>query len=144
MITSINEYRSINEVRLPHGYFKITGTFNLDDGTGWDIIFNKDNIVEIDTENKKVKRWSRLFNSTTNANNGDWTSTDFSYNKLMLPDFYKEFKVNSIKLSAEETPEFVKNKVKTQEFTTTVKRFNNKATQSGLTDDTKVKVIVIK
>lgn len=136
MITSINEFAQyINEVRLPQGYFKVINTFTLPD-TRWDVMFNKDNIVEIDTVGKSVKKWT---NST-----GDWTFKEYPYLDLMQPHLYKLFKDNTVKLAPEETPELTPKHAKDiTQFTTTVKRFNKKAAELGLEDSDKIKVIIL-
>lgn len=148
MITSINEFRKqimINEVRLPQGYFKVVNTFSLPDGE-WDQMFNPGNIIEIDTVGKTIKNWAQLVNNTTMSKSGKWQAEPFSYNKLMLPEFYNLFKINTKRLSAEETPSFAKKdktKEEIQQFTTTVKRFNTKALEFGLEDADKVKVTIL-
>lgn len=144
MITSINEFNQyINEVRLPHGYFKVKNTFSLPHGK-WDVMFNRDNIIEIDTENKTVKIWSRIFNNTSGSNkSGNWKSKDYPYLDLMQPDLYKSFKENSIRLAPEETPSFVVKNNDITQFTTTVKNFNRKAEELGLEDSDKIKVVIL-
>ncbi len=136
MITSINEFaQHINEVRLPQGYFKVVNTFTLPE-TRWDVMFNKDNIVEIDTVGKSVKKW------TNSA--GDWTFKNYPYFDLMQPHLYKLFKDNTVKLAPEETPEFTaKHAKEITQFTTTVKRFSKKAAELGLEDSDKIKVTIL-
>lgn len=149
MITTINEFKQyINEVRLPHGYFKVTMPFSLPEKEGetvWDIMFNKDNIVEIDTVKKVVKRWTRVYNNASGSNaSGTWTSSDFPYLDLMQPEHYAKFKAGTVKLAAEETPSFAaKDDTAITQFTTTVKRFNKKASELGLEENDKIKVVVL-
>jgi len=147
MITTINEFKQsiINEVRLPHGYFKVIDSFSLPDGE-WDQMFNPGNIIEIDTVNKLVKNWAQLVNNTTMSKSGKWQPEPFPYNKLMQPEYYNLFKNNTQRLPAEETPSFAKkdkSKEEIQQFTTTVKRFNTKALELGLEDVDKVKVTIL-
>lgn len=148
MITSINEFKAnmINEVRLPLGYFKVINSFSLPEGE-WDQMFNVDNVIEVDTVNKVINNWAQRVNNTTMSKSGKWVATPFPYNKLMLPEFYKQFKENTIKLPAEAVPAFAnkdkKDQAEIQQFTTTVKRFGNKASELGLEDSDKVKVTVL-
>jgi hypothetical protein len=145
MITTINEFKIINEVRLPHGFFKVTNTFDLPDGE-WDILFNKDNIIEIDTDEKYIKRWTTIYNNATGGSTNEWTETTFPYLDLMKPEKYTEFKNNTVKLSAEQTPKDLLKKgtvVNTKQFNTTVKGFNNKIAALQLDPKTKIKVIIL-
>jgi len=145
MITSINEFNKyINEVRLPHGYFKITNTFSLPHGK-WDVMFNRGNIIEIDTDKKIIKNWSRIFNNTSGSNKtGNWKFKEFPYLDLMQSNLYKIFKTNSVRLAAEETPEFASNNIDNiTQFTTTVKKFAQKIEELDLADSTKIKVVIL-
>lgn len=144
MITNLDEFKQyVNEVRLPHGYFKVKTMFSLPNGQ-WDIMFNKDNIIEIDTVAKTVKKWAKVFNSTSGSNaSGEWQSLPYPYLELMQPNIYGIFKKNSVKLAAEDTPELGQKMNDIVQFTTTVKKFAKKVEELGLEDSTKLKITVI-
>lgn len=145
MITTINEFKKyiINEARLAPGFFKVSVGFVMSDGE-WDVLFNTNNIIEIDTDNKIVNKWAQLTTNVTYIKSGSWRSTAFPYNQLILPENYKLFMDNTVILSAEDTPKFVRKILaKDTQFNTTVKNFDTRASEHGLADSDKVKVIVL-
>src|SRR6185369_15283034 len=107
MITSINEFKqSLNEGRLPHGFFKVVSQFSLPTEGEWDLMFNKDNIIEIDTKSKQIKKWSRTYDNAKNSADGEWVFTTYPYLDLMMySEYYKKFKENTVRLAPEDTPE---------------------------------------
>ncbi len=140
MITSINEFKNnmkVNEVRLPDGYFKILKNFYLPiSKDNQDIVFNKDQIVHIDTTNKKI------FAYNTNIN--EQVDKDVDYFKLMHPDNYKIFKDNSERTIP--NPEILPKQFKPEtedSFTVSVKRLNNKIQSLNLNPDTKLKITIL-
>lgn len=142
MITNLNEfkkYQRINEVRIPKGYFKVINSFSLPGHDGYDIVFNKDEILEIDPDNRTVKFYEKF--------RGIWKIKDILYNQLMLPEIYKVFKENSVKVDPADYTEFTNIKPQKDldkiEFTTTVKNFPKKAAATGLDSSDKVKVETI-
>lgn len=125
-------YQIINEVRLPSGYFRILNQFMLPGADNFDTVFNKNKIIHIDTENKKVLMW--------NSYNSEWNDCGVTYNQLMDQTLYNKFKANSVKVSLEELPKEIPAKVFT--FNTTVRAFNRRADDEGLEPDDKIKVVV--
>lgn len=143
MVTSINEFKklhgfeSINEVRIPTGYFKVLNNFSLPSNESeWSTTFGRGALLEIDPVNRAVKRY--------NENTGMFEPKDVNYIEFMKPNVYSSFKNNTIKLGPEQIKaEFPKAKTKVSDkiqFTTSVKRFNKKAEEVGLEDGDKVKV----
>ena len=142
MITSINEfkkYQRINEVRIPKGYFKVLVSFTLPGHEGYDIVFNKNEILEIDPESRTVKFYEKYREI--------WENKDIIYNQFMMPDVYKIFKENTVKIDPADYTNITKVKPKVDpdkvEFTTTVKNFPKKAASLGLDTFNKVKVETI-
>lgn len=128
----LNKYQSINEVRLPTGYFKITNQFMLPGADGFDTVFNKNKIIHIDTENKKVYMW--------NGYNAEWDLCGVTYNDLMDQTLYNKFKTNSVRIGTDELPSDIPSKVFS--FNTTVRAFNRRADEEGLEPGDKIKVVV--
>lgn len=145
MITSINEFKQfLNEGRLPHGFFRVVNQFSLPTEDEWDLMFNKDNIIEIDTKSKQIKKWSQTYDNAKNSANGEWVFTTYPYLDLMMySEYYRKFKQNTVRLAPEDTPEFAKTEDTPLQFTTTVKRFPNRALELGLDDGDKVKVTIL-
>lgn len=111
MITNLHDFKRLNEVRLPNGYFNVERMFTLPlekEGTedSASSIFNVGNIIEINTQDKYIKKWGRVFNGATGAKTKEWKSTTYPYVDLMDPAYYNSFKQNTVRLQPEETPDF--------------------------------------
>ncbi len=133
ILNNTQENQAINEVRLPMGYFKVINGFMLPGKDNFDIIFNKDKFIQINTETKQILMWSVELNK--------WTPCSISYNELMGQTLYAKFKENTIRIGAEKLPRGVD--VDSVAFNTTVRAFNKRAQEEGLTLDDKIKVVLL-
>lgn len=122
----------INEVRLPNGYFKVVNSFILKGEDDWDITFMENQIIQIDTENKKINNWNTTLEK--------WTKSGISYSALMLSQNYSIFKTNTIKIDINKLPKTAIPLDSGIHFTTTVKQFNKKADDEGLNPNDKISV----
>lgn len=128
-----NKSQMINEVRLPMGYFKVIKGFMLPGKDNFDVIFNKDKIIQINTETKQIFMWNTELNM--------WTECSIAYNELMNPALYAKFKENTVKIGTENLPR--KANIDATAFNTTVRAFNRRAQEEGLTLDDKIKVVLL-
>jgi hypothetical protein len=131
MITSINEFRQLNENRYKIVYYKVTNPFRLLDKDGWDVNFPKDQIIEVDPNNGTVKS----FNEETKR----WDDKGLEYREPINQEFYNIFKENTVKVEKGEIAGILRMPTMA-EFQTTVRKFQQKADEMGLEPDDSIRV----
>jgi hypothetical protein len=151
MITKINDFSRINEaLRLPHGYFLVNNTFMLPispegEENAASSVFNKGSIVEINTNQKYIKKWSQMMNPDSGSKkNGEWQSTTYPWVDLMDLKVYPEFKKNVSRLEESEVPDFYKKGTEmAKTFTTTVNYLNKRLAEYKLDPSAKIKITIL-
>ena len=87
--------QTLNEVRIPTGYFIVTHSFILPSADKeWDINFIPNEIVHLDPANKVVRGYS--------PSNKQWKAKEISLVDLMQPNYYGIFKQNTKRLDPTE------------------------------------------
>lgn len=129
----------LNEVRLPKGFFKVVNSFTLPGKGEWDAVFNKDEYLYLDSQNKDVLGYA------TQARTWRGKEVDFKY--LLSPIGYQEFTKNIEKLDPSLVPNAnsltKQTKAAPKEFTTVVGRVSKRLNDLNLDPSTKIKVSVL-
>jgi hypothetical protein len=129
---------TLNEVRLPTGYFMVVQPFTLPSADKeWESVFGTGDTIKLDPASKSIK--------TLNKTNNEWNDKDISLLDLMQPQQYKIFASSVRKLTPEEVKE-LKGEPKTTatEFTTTLRGLAKRTQELKLPLGTKIKVTIIK
>ena len=146
MITKISLFTEA--IRLPHGYFLVNDTFMLPltpegEENSASSVFNKGSIIEINTNQKYIKKWSKSSSDVSNSKK-EWKSTTYPWIDLMDPKAYPEFKRNTIRLESEEVPDFYKTgKQLAKTFTTSYKYINKKLAEYKLDPSARIKIVIL-
>lgn len=146
MITTISDFSRINEIRLPNGFFAVQDTFMLPlkvqgEESSSSSVFNKGSIIEINTTEKYIKKWSK---TTDTISRPEWKATQYPWVDLTNSAIYPEFKKNVQKLEPEEVPDLYKTgKVTAKTFTTSYKYLNKKLGEYKLNPDAKIKITIL-
>jgi len=148
MITKISTFTEA--IRLPHGFFMVEDTFLLPlkpegEEDAASSVFNKGSIIEINTNQKYIKKWSKAVNpDTMSKSKGSWKSTTYPWIDLMDPKAYPEFKKNTSRLEAEEVPDLYKTgKQIAKTFTTSYQYLNKKLAEYKLDPSARIKIVIL-
>lgn len=124
----------LKEVRIPRGFFLVLDSFNLPGFDGWDIVFNKGEILSIEPDNKIINVY--------NNNKDNWIEKKINFSQFMQPNIYREFAQNVERLSQSEL-----NKLTGQEtslkFTTTIRALDRRIKELDLDPSTRIKVEIL-
>lgn len=148
MITKLSEFYQINEIRLPHGFFLVEDTFMLPlkpqgEEDSASSVFNKGSIIEINANQKYIKKWSRA-NFEGSSKKGEWKSTTYPWVDLMDPKAYPEFKKFTNKLEATEVPDFYKTGQQlAKTFTTSYQYLNKRLADYKLDPSARIKIVIL-
>lgn len=125
---------TLNEVRLPTGYFLILNRFTVQaSDKEWATVFQTNEVVHLDPNNNTV----RGYNPTLKR----WNEKDISFSELRKPEQYKVFTDNSRRLTPAEVKE--RGFSDALEFSTTVRALPKRAVELDLDPGTKLNVKVI-
>lgn len=147
MITKISLFTEA--IRLPHGYFMVNDTFMLPlqpegEESASSSVFNKGSIIEINTNQKYIKKWTKFSSPDTPKSKAEWKSTTYPWIDLMGPTAYPEFKKNTTRLEAEEVPDFYKTgKELAKTFTTSYQYVNKKLAEYKLSPSARIKIVIL-
>ncbi len=147
MITKIRDFYPINEIRLPHGFFLVEETFMLSmtpegEENSASSVFNKGSYIEINANQKYIKKWSRM--NTDGTTKGEWKSTIYPWIDLMDPKAYPEFKRFTSRLEPAEVPDFYKTgKDLAKTFTTSYHNLNKRLADYKLDPSARIKIIIL-
>lgn len=127
----------LKEVRLPKSFFKVIRSFTLPGIDNWDVAFNKDEYLYLDSSNKDILGYV-VFTHL-------WKKKGVNFSYLLSPKGYKEFIQNVVRIDSSQAPELpgVVKKKEPIEFTTTIKSIGRKLDDLDLEPSTKVKVAVL-
>lgn len=127
----------LKEVRLPKSFFKVIRSFTFPGVDDWDVAFNKDEYLYLDSSNKDVLGYVSFSHL--------WKKKGVKFSYLLSPQGYKEFTQNVIKIDSSQAPELpgVVKKKGPIEFTTTIKSIGRKLDDLDLEPSTKIKVAVL-
>ena len=127
----------LTEVRLPKSFFKVIRSFTFPGLDDWDVAFNKDEYLYLDSSNKDVLGYVSFSHL--------WKKKGVKFSYLLSPQGYKEFMQNVVRIDSNQAPELpgVAKKKEPIEFTTTIKSVGRKLDDLDLEPSTKIKVAVL-
>ena len=146
MITKIAAFNEA--IRLPHGFFFVDDTFLLPLKTEGEensasSVFNKGSIIEINTNEKYIKKWTPVV-TPESTKKVEWKSTTYPWVDLMDPKAYPEFKKNTSKLEPTEVPDFYKTGQElAKTFTTSYSNVSKRLADYKLDPSARIKIVIL-